>query len=289
MALQRVVERDVGLALPPKGLVAEPHGAERVICICADDFGLREGVNEAILTLLDAGRVQAVSCMVGGLSWRLGAAALRRRDPDHFDAGLHLDLTERPLLQASRQPLSRLVLASMMRWSDARALRREVNAQLDAFEDAFGAPPAYVDGHQHVHQLPVVREALISALTDRYGPRLPWVRSTLPGQPSPKARLIRLLGGGRFLTAAGSQGFRHNERLLGVYDFRGGAPRYRALLSEWLSVAHSGDLLMCHPGIGADDLDGIAAARRAEFTVLADPAFAALLRAQGITLRPACR
>jgi hypothetical protein len=88
------------------------------------------------------------------------------------------------------------------------------------------------------------------------------------------------------MTMADQQGFQHNGRLLGVYDFRGGEVRYRALLGGWLRAARGGDLLMCHPGIGSDELDSIAAARQAEFAVLANQALPALLQAEGLTLRP---
>ena len=264
--------------------------AARVLCICADDFGLREGVNQAILALLDAGRLQAVSCMVGGKAWLQGAAELRGRDRRRFDAGLHLDLTDSPLLPGSRHPLGRLIFASMARRVQRQALRREIDAQLDAFEQGLGCAPAYVDGHQHVHQLPLVRQALLAALSDRYGQALPWIRSTRTARgatwASPKAWLIECLGNGALMALADQGGFRHNRRLLGVYDFRGGEARFRALLLAWLHAARSGDLLMCHPGLGADDADPIAAARSAEFTVLREPALAAVLQTEALTLLP---
>uniref|UniRef100_A0A183TBX6 Carbohydrate deacetylase n=1 Tax=Schistocephalus solidus TaxID=70667 RepID=A0A183TBX6_SCHSO len=49
----------------------------------------------------------------------------------------------------------------------------EVEKQLLAFEDLFGMPPFRVDGHQHVHVLPGVREVL-SRLLPRHGVR--WIR-----------------------------------------------------------------------------------------------------------------
>ena len=40
-------------------------------------------------------------------------------------------------------------------------MTREVRAQFEAFADAFGRPPDFVDGHQHVHLFPQVREAVL--------------------------------------------------------------------------------------------------------------------------------
>jgi hypothetical protein len=77
--------------------------------------------------------------------------------------------------------------------------------------------------------------------------------------------------------------------LLGVYDFEGGAARYRGLLAGWLQAARDGDLLMCHAGLpdgprGAGD--PLAAARAAEFEVLSSPALGLQLTAQRVCLGP---
>ena len=136
---------------------------ERRIAVCLDDFGLHEGVNDAALALADLGRLTAISCMVGAPAWRSGAPSLARLDPQHIDVGLHLDLTQHPLAPASHRPLPVLVALSAARLIERRRLLAEINAQLDAFEQEMGRPPAHVDGHQHVHQFPVIRELLIEA------------------------------------------------------------------------------------------------------------------------------
>ena len=46
-------------------------------------------------------------------------------------------------------------------------IRDELRRQLDAFEEAFGAPPDYVDGHQHVQVLPGIADDLIAELSAR--------------------------------------------------------------------------------------------------------------------------
>lgn len=225
------------------------------------------------MRLLDAGRLHAVSAMVGGAAWPDGARALRARARTDVDVGLHLDLTACPLRAGSRQPLNVQVLRSLCRWTDPAALRREIEAQLAAFEAAMDCAPAHVDGHQHVHQLPGVREVLLAVLDERYGPARPWLRSTRAsglGETSPKAWLIEQLGEAGLRAAAERRGFGHNAHLLGVWNFHGGPARYRALLGAWLRQAGDGDLLMCHPGLGTDASDAIAAARHAEFSVLSD-------------------
>lgn len=101
-----------------------------------------------------------------------------------------------------------------------------------------------------------------------------------------KAAVIERLGAAQLAARAAQGGFRTNARLLGVYDFSGGAPRYRQLLRRWLHQARSGDLLLCHPGLEAGADDALAAARQAEFAVLASDDFAAMLLTEGLSLRP---
>ncbi|MFX7329301.1 ChbG/HpnK family deacetylase, partial [Acinetobacter baumannii] len=66
--------------------------------------------------------------------------------------------------------------ASLAHRLDASALRDEIATQCALFEDATGRAPDYVDGHQHVHQLPQIREALVEVLVARYTGRLPRLR-----------------------------------------------------------------------------------------------------------------
>jgi predicted glycoside hydrolase/deacetylase ChbG (UPF0249 family) len=270
----------------------------RSICIVVDDCGLHPGVCDAALQLVDLGRVHAIGCQVGGRAWADASSALRRLSASAVDLGLHLDLTERPLTLAP-SALGRLMAASLLRRTDAHALRRELRAQLDAFESALGRGPAFVDGHQHVHQLPGVREVLLEELTRRYAGALPWLRSTRTGRaPShpraswrdaAKARVIAALGARGLGAAARRGGFAQNARLWGVYDFAGGEAAFLQRLDGWLAACGDGDLLMCHPGATRDAGDDLIDARVGEFRVLAGEAFGAVLRDRCIELAPLSR
>ncbi|ADU99169.1 YdjC family protein [Alicycliphilus sp. B1] len=270
------------------------HSSWRHISICVDDFGLHEGINEAVFALTRQGRVQAVSAMVGGRAWEEGARALRTLDPRRVEVGLHLDLTECPLQPALRTPLGRLIARAYLRRLDAADLRTEIRAQLDAFERAMGRAPAYVDGHQHVHQLPVVRTLLLQELARRYPAGGLWLRATHSPQGAAhadartgfKSHVIAFLGARALSALARRQGLRQNARLLGVYDFTGGAQQYRARLGRWLRAARDGDLLMCHVGLPAQAPDVLARARQDEFAVIAAPDFETLLQGTRVRLRP---
>jgi len=255
-----------------------------------DDFGLHEGVDEAALALARQGRVTAISCMVGAPRWRADAPSLAGLDPLRTDVGLHLDLTEHPLRPASRRPLPLLVALSGARLMDRAGLRAEIDAQFDAFEREMARPPAHVDGHQHVHQFPVIREVLVDALLQRYPRRRPWLRRTTRPAAAPSAGikpwLIERLGCERLAEIARDHGFRQNAHLLGVYDFQGSAQRYLALLAQWIGAAQEGDLLMCHAATRTAAPDPIGPARGNEYQVLAGGAFAGLLERAGVQLGP---
>jgi predicted glycoside hydrolase/deacetylase ChbG (UPF0249 family) len=267
-----------------------------------DDFGLHAGINQAVFALLAQGRVQAVSAMVGGPAWAAGALTLRQWAPTQVDVGLHLDFTECTLHEFAAMPHQRLLLHAYLRRLDARALHREIHAQFDAFEQAMGRAPDYVDGHQHVHQLPGIRTRLLQAIAQRYPTRKPWLRSTRSGpaaghadwRTQAKSGVIALLGNRAMQAGAKRLGLMQNARLLGVYDFSGDAAQYRQRMQRWLAAAHDGDLLMCHPGLPEESIaantathaDAIAAARQVEFSVLTSPAFAELLTASHVRLLP---
>lgn len=265
------------------------HSQGATICVTLDDFGLHAGINAAAQRLAGLGRLHAVGALVGAPAWHQGASLVRQLDAQGVDIGLHLDLTEAPLLRASWRPLPSLVALACANRLDRGALQQEIRAQLDALESVLGHPPAFVDGHQHVHQLPVVRDALIAELSQRYGSRLPWLRSTLGPGRSLKALVIRSLGARGLGARARQAGAAQNRRLLGVYDFRGGAPRYRRLLAAWLDATRDGDLLMCHAGLPLSPQDPLREARQAEYAVLADPFFDRMIESRGIALRPMSR
>ena len=91
------------------------------LIISADDYGYSPAYDDGILEAARAGAVDAVSAMV------------RRRplEPTPLllsgvEVGLHLEL-------------------------EADAARTSVLLQLEVFEDAFGRPPAFLDGHHHSH------------------------------------------------------------------------------------------------------------------------------------------
>ena len=275
---------------------AEPAahaGGDRFLCICADDFGMSEGINAAVLDLVVRGAICAASCMVLRGAWASGAAEARQVDPAVADLGLHLELNRPPSDSPSEPALSGLIAAGYLGLLRPGAVRAQIREQLARFEDAMGRPPAFVDGHRHVHQLPVVREALVEELAVRYGIAAPWLRNTAPAAPRlfprTKADVIFALGGRRLRALAAERGIATSRALLGVYGFDGGAEAYRHRLQQWIATCRSGDVLLCHPSLGDAAPVPHDAARRHEYAVLRTLAFPAETDAGRVLLRPFSR
>jgi predicted glycoside hydrolase/deacetylase ChbG (UPF0249 family) len=264
----------------------------KLVGVCADDFGLAPGISAGIVRLASARRITAIACIANSPYWE-GDAALLAGLPADIDVGLHLNLTEgRPLSRRltrlwRRMPsLPKLILLAHLGRLPRAELRREVHAQFAAFLAAYGKPPRFIDGHQHVHHLPGLREIVLDVV-DHVQP-VPAMRST--GQLSGpgfafKRWLIERTGGRALAGALHGRAMEHNRVLLGAYDFA--TADYRALMQGWLEAApEKGALLFCHPGEhhAGDPPDAIGAARERELAYLAGEGFASDLARAGVQL-----
>ncbi len=259
------------------------------IVVCGDDFGMNAGIDEGMIALARMRRLSAVSCLTLGPSFAANAPRLGALD---VELGLHVNFSE--TLDPRDPPLpalGTLILKAYAGRLDAAWIDAQLVRQFDAFEAAFGRAPDYVDGHQHVHQLPGIRARILALLGQRYAARPPWLRQTAPGmysgiplKESLKARVIGALGAAALAREARANGLRTNRRLLGVYAFDGGERRYARLLLNWLFNARDGDLLMCHPALDNAPASPMARQRRAEFDVLASPGLGDWLAGNGVRI-----
>jgi chitin disaccharide deacetylase len=271
------------------GRAADKQGLKPLL-LCADDFGMSQEINAGIVELASKGCLSATSCMSRGNAFRQGAKRLADLPTE---TGLHLNLTEPLDGTGFFQPLPRLIRNCYTRSIPPEIIRAEIEYQLDAFEDVLARQPDYIDGHQHVHQFPIVRECLLEILLRRYSQRLPWLRSTNPasqeGTPLGlriKAAIIASLGARAMRTQATQHGFGMNAHLLGVYGFTGGETGYLGLLDAWIHSAAEADLIMCHPARRLDANDPLGKQRCAEFAVLSGTGLSGLLEWHGAFIRP---
>lgn len=265
------------------------------IVICADDYGIAPGVSAAIRALLAERRINATSVMTVLPDLFQEADLLLPMTGGQASIGLHVTLTGsfEPLTHgfkgATFPSLGKLMAQAFARRLDPVNVKAEVETQFLAFEEAFGRPPDHVDGHQHVHLLPVIREAVIEA-TRRRAPNA-WIRDCTPAPGTlmgldPKGRFIGLLARG-FAEQAKAAGLTVNKGFAGAYDFKMGT-NYGRVLTHFLNGLEDGGLVMVHPGLVDEALvkrDPVTRAREAEYEVLAGAQLPQILLATGAQLR----
>jgi hypothetical protein len=254
------------------------------IVLCADDYGQEPEIAAAIIDLIARGRISATSCLVNFSYWACLAPQVRAWQAQ-ADIGLHVNLSEGVPLSADYRrvygdqfmPLATLLKAAGFKQLKYEPILAEICAQLDAFGAAVGGMPAFIDGHQHVQQFPIIRTALLAAYK-RYQLKCP-IRVVNPAlwggniSQMAKAAMIRLTGSGAFARALRAERIPYNPSFAGIYCFSKHAA-YRELCHGFLHRLGDGGLLMCHPGLpGGTDV--IAAARVAEYQYLSSDAFAA--------------
>lgn len=242
----------------------------RPIILCADDFGQSPGISQGILKLVSLQRLSAVSCMVNTEDFPTSAPELAAIK-GQTKLGMHFSLTEGPLLSQPEQPcfkLNKLLIKSHLRMISTSLIRNEFNAQLDHYLEVMGSLPDFIDGHQHVHQFPGIRHVLLDIYKQRLQSHGTSIRSTYPAVTLAKyhlkAHIIAISGGMAMNTVLKRKGIPHNHFFAGVYDF---SPQtnYRNLFRQWLHLAPSNTLIMCHPAQIVDVHDPLAQTRVMEF------------------------
>jgi hypothetical protein len=252
--------------------------------VCADDYGLAEDIDEAILELVTERRLSAVSCMV--LFERCTPGCLARLVPHQasMDLGLHFCLTQEDLplsggvgLVKHGRELPRfgeLFRKALSRRLETSEIRAQLSAQYELFVAKMNREPDYIDGHLHVHQLPVVREAVVGFTGGLPSGSRPYVRNTqVPLRALWRRRLpwskAALIGGfgKRIKQLLSGAGIRTNQGFAGIYDFAqwGRYPTYFPRFVDCLQGSNG--ILVVHPGKKEDW-------RRQEYETIRDFKFA---------------
>lgn len=233
------------------------------IILCADDYGLSVAQSQAIVRLAKQRLISATSAIVTMSDWRASAIALSALRPT-LALGLHLNLTEGAPLSSMRHfavdgkfpSLMRVISGSVMRRLPLDDLRDEIARQFRAFENAVGAPPDFIDGHQHIHALPQVSDCLLAVLKDVDPERSVLLRdpadlfSRIVARRSvvAKASVLALLTR-TFGPKARAVGYRTNDGFSGVSHF---LPTCKAVIRDYQAARTSlgpCHIMMCHPGL----------------------------------------
>jgi predicted glycoside hydrolase/deacetylase ChbG (UPF0249 family) len=274
--------------------------AGRQIWLCADDYGISRSVNAAIRELILRGRINATSVMTAAPHFDASeAAALDELNSGITRAalGLHVTLTApfkplsegfEPLSQGHFLPLKKMMRAAITRRLNPERLVIEIATQVEAFVMAFGRPPDFVDGHQHVHLFPQARDAVLKVAAQA-APNA-WIRQC--GRPRSARRLkdrkelvLDVLSVG-FRRKARQLGVATNPAFAGAYDFDS-KPDFAAIFPRFLAGLPDGGLIMCHPGFVDAELkllDPLTHQREREFAFFNSENFPRLLAQHGVAL-----
>ena len=129
-------EADPGQESHPTPAGAGPDPQQRLVIINADDLGLSEQIDRGIFEAHDRGIVTSASLLVDGPDAALVIQRVRERP--NLGLGVHVAFDDRGKWFVNVQ--------------DPRAVRRELDRQLDAFVRLTGGPPTHIDSHHHAHR-----------------------------------------------------------------------------------------------------------------------------------------
>ena len=269
------------------------------VILCADDYGLSPAVSHGILEALAAGRLSATGAMTNRPDWPRAARELAAFAGKNW-LGVHLNLT----LGAPLAPMPAFApggaLPAIGRIARARAtdlpgseIAAEISRQIDAFSQAMGRAPDFVDGHQHVQALAAIRPHLFEQLSRLGLPASFWLRDSSDTSPRilrrriqiPKAGMVAWLGRG-FAAEARAQGFAVNDGFAGFSAFDAKAD-YGQAFDRYLVAPGSRHLIMCHPGHVDAELkavDPVLESREQELAFLLSDRFKSLLAQRNAAL-----
>lgn len=250
------------------------------LIVTADDFGLTDGVNRAVVFAHQHGVVTSASLMVNASAFD-SAVELARHNPG-LDIGLHLNLTNKPFglaLRAHRLPLE-----------------REIRSQIEKVLST-GLQITHLDGHKHVHIIPAVLK-IVRTVAPEYGIRAirtmnaktPRLLPLLRRYPNARAAILR-----QYMFAEGARlawkrclpnAMAGPDRFYGVAETGFlDLETFGSIIQDLAPGAHE---VMCHPGYLDDDLHKtptrLLEQRERELKILTSQDIRDLIRKSGIEL-----
>lgn len=276
-----------------------------MLVVNADDFGLTEGTNQAIIDAHLNGIVTSTSLLANGYAFD-HAVDLARRNPS-LGVGVHLTLTEGPPvstdaalllgpdgnLPLSNQPFVRALITGRL---SRTAIRREFEAQVRKIIAA-GITPTHIDGHKYIHLLPGIT-TIAAEIAHEYAIPVMRVPHRIGDSPSRVGRIPGIL----ILATLGTLAYRPAKRagllmadqVIGFTD-TGHLDKIAVQRLLLRNTPHPGlTELLCHPGYRTPQLSALAAqgyhwidsyAFEAESAAVSEPLLRGQLEAAGWILR----
>jgi predicted glycoside hydrolase/deacetylase ChbG (UPF0249 family) len=255
--------------------------------LCADDFGYNPQISATIIELIEKKIISATSCMTNRPNWPQAAKQLALLKTQ-AQIGLHLNLTEgKPRVTSyTMRPLGPLIRAAFTKRLNFTELCEEIESQLLAFKQHMGRLPDFIDGHQHVHHLPTIRNALLFVYLKHYPQKKAWIRVSCNGFAQtlkqslrcPKALIIGLTGAYSLKKHLLKESIPFNPSFSGIYSLKPHA-NYAHLFQRFLHEIADGGLIFCHPGAHSPSAtDAIAQARQQEYDFFNAKEYTTLLK-----------
>jgi len=234
------------------------------IILCADDYAFSPPISKAIITLLASNRLSATSCMVNSPYWDEHAAWLEAFQ-NKADLGLHFTLTDVDPATGPRYQHPNIIKKAYLKKLKQTDIEKELVLQIEKFEKSMGRLPDFIDGHQHIHQLPIIRDALLNVYEKVFPNRDCYIRVPISKPRTLKASLITVTGATQLKKQLIKRKIPHNPSFSGVYHFSKSV-NYKNHFQCFLKNIQSGGVIMCHPSLTTDeDSDSISIARQKEF------------------------
>jgi hopanoid biosynthesis associated protein HpnK len=281
------------------------------LIVNADDFGLTDKTNQAILEAYHTGIITSTSLLANGAAFG-SAVELALRVPG-LGVGVHLNLVEgRPVSEPSTVPslvdkkgffpgsplrLARKMVTGRVKLNE---VERELRAQIERILAA-GIAPTHLDGHKHFHILPSVLNIIIRLACEYavIAVRCPAERSAhlfhlmLRNRVSSPEILKQYMAGRTILLlASGVREKLRRARLNCPTHFYGitqtGFLDVKCLQKIISSLTEGISEIMCHPGYVDLNLAGmptrLLAQREKELRALTRPEIKTLITELGIEL-----
>lgn len=256
------------------------------LVVNADDFGLARDVNEGVVQSHREGIVRSTSLMANGAAFD-HAVELATRHPS-LSVGCHLTLVQGESVARAGVSLPANVSHFLACLPTVDSVLAEFCAQIEKLMQ-HGVCPTHLDTHKHLHLLPPVLDAMVTA-ADEFG--IGWIRK-------PFDIPFGMAGSARSGIAMAMRLFRipFEERLdranCSTTDYFAGFASTGSMDTSWLMAlfatlpSGTGELV-CHPGrLGAELLAAptrLKHSREAELSALCDPAVQRAAEAHGIEI-----
>ncbi len=259
------------------------------LIVTADDFGLTQRINEAIIHAHRNGIVTTASMMVNAGAFE-SAVEMARANP-RLDIGLHLNLAHKP---------GKFALALVLGRVSTLDIEREVRHQIESALQT-GLPISHIDGHKHIHAIPKVAEILRN-IAPTYGIRAirplhgtaPSLVKLLTRNSKSRAVILKQYAMATFVGVAWAACWRGERAssFLTPTDFYGitetgflDLSAFAAIIEHIKPGVHE---VMCHPGYVDDDLrrtpTRLLEQRERELELLTSPELRNLIESAGIEL-----